>query len=154
MAAPANGLEKTFDEWFVAKAPYQLPASAKETIVRWSPWITLILLILFAPAALAVFGAGALVGGLSAAVGVHVGPLYYLAFVVLFIQLIVMAVSIPGLMKRRYSGWRLVYFSALISFAYSVLNSIAFGAIMGIITAAISTAIELYILFQIRGYYS
>lgn len=155
MAKPATGLEKTFDEVFVEKAPYQLPANAKEAIVKWSPWITLILLILFAPAALAIFGLGGLTATVAGAVGVGITPLYWLAFIALLVQLVVMAISIPGLMKRSYnSGWRLVYYSALVSFVYAVLQSVGVGAIFNILTAALSTAIELYILFQIRSYYN
>ncbi|HSX48525.1 MAG TPA: hypothetical protein VLF41_03450 [Candidatus Nanoarchaeia archaeon] len=154
MAKPSESLDKTFNDLFVKNAPYQLPANAKEAIVKWSPWITLILLILFAPALLAIFTIGTLTAGVAGAVGVNVGPLYYLAFIVLLVQLVVMAISIPKLMKRQYGGWQLVYYSALIGFVYAVLNSLAYGAVFSILTAAISTAIELYILFQIRSYYN
>lgn len=154
MAKPSEGLEKTFDDLFVKNAPYQLPANAKEAIVQWSPWITLILLILFVPALLAIFGLGALTAGVATGLGVNVGPLYYLAFIVLLVQVVVMAISIPKLMKRQIGGWQLVYYSALIGFVYAILNSLAYAAVFNILTAAISTAIELYILFQIRGYYN
>ncbi len=152
--APMSDFEKTLHEYFVVKAPFQLPANAKEWIVKWSPWITLLVLILLAPAALAIVGFGALVGGVAASVGVVVGPLYYLAFIVLLVQLVVMAISIPKLMRREIGGWQLLFYSTLVNLAYNVLSSFTrYGLLSGIIGAAISAVISFYILFQIRSYY-
>src|SRR6266571_3610901 len=121
MPGSASGLEAKFYDWFVTKAPFQIPQSVRETIVKLSPWITLILLILFIPAALAVIGIGSLVGSLATAAGVSIGAFYYVAFAVLLIQLVVMLIALPKLFKRQRGGWQLLYYSTLINAVYDVV---------------------------------
>ncbi len=150
-----NGLENMFNEWFVTKAPFQIPANARETIVKLSPWLTLVLVILFLPVAFAIFGLGSLVGSVARAAGVSVGPFYYLAFIVLLAQLVVMAISIPKLFKRQRSGWKLVYYSSLFNVVYDLFVWLQHpGQVISLLMSLISAAIGLYILFQIRGYYN
>lgn len=68
MAAPASGsgkdmksylsgLENVCEEYLVKKAP-ALPEGAKEAIVKFGPWIALILLVLSAPVLLGLLGLG------------------------------------------------------------------------------------------------
>jgi len=49
------------DFYFVKKAPVQLPDNAKEAIVKYGPWIAIVLLVLAVPPLLFVLGLGALV---------------------------------------------------------------------------------------------
>lgn len=152
--AALGSLEKTLDELLVKKAPFQLPANAKEWIVQFSPWITLILLILLLPAVLVVLGLGVALGGLASAHGLPVGPLYWVAMLVLLAQIVVMAISIPALMKRKRSGWELVFYSELASAVYAVVNWLSHPFdIVGLIGALIGVLIGLYVLFQIRPLY-
>ena len=102
-------LEKFFEDLFLKKIGYQLPASAKEALVKIAPWVTLIVLVLSIPAILAVFGLGSFVASMSAAYGVSLGMRYYLGIAVLAVQMVLMAMSIGGLMKREIKGWRFVY---------------------------------------------
>lgn len=147
-------LETKLDDLLVAKAPFQLPANVKEWIVKFSPWITLVLLILLLPAVLAVIGLGAVVGGVATTYGVVVGPLYWLALIVLIVEIGLMAFSIPALLKRQKSGWNLVFYSQLISIAYAVLNWLSSPLdVIGLLFSLIGVVIGLYILFQIRPLY-
>lgn len=149
-----KGLEKTLNEYLVTKAPFQLPANVREIIVRYSPWISLIILILLLPAVLAVFALGALVGGVAASVGVLVGPLYYVGLVVLLLQVALLGLAIPGLMKRKLSGWKFIYYSELIAVVYTAVNWLGVPAnVGGLISGLLSAVIGLYVLFQIRSYY-
>ncbi|MCX6726388.1 MAG: chromate transporter [Candidatus Shapirobacteria bacterium] len=137
--------ETFLDLYFGKKAP-QLPVNIKEAIVKFSPYIAILVLVLSLPAILALFSLGAVVNSYAFAVGVHYGFSYYLATGVLVISLIVDALAIPGLFARKLSGWNLMFYSALITALYSLLR-------LDIVSLIISGAISFYILFQVRSYY-
>lgn len=144
-----TGLEAIFDDIFVKKAPFQLPTSVKDFIVTVMPWIELVLLIVMLPAILVVLGLGTLSWGIMAAASITTGPIYYAGIVVLAIELVMMAIAIPGLIARKKSAWNLAFYSSLLSIGYSILS----GGVSGIISAIISAIVSLYFLFQIRSYY-
>lgn len=141
-----GGLEEKLKVYLVDKAPFQLPDGVKEFIVKWGPWITLVLLILTLPAILLAFGLGALVapfaflGGVQAGVGFGIGMIFSAAILVLE------AIAIPGLLKRKLSAWRLMYWAALLGGVEAVISFNLGGLIIG-------TLLSLYILFQIKSYY-
>jgi hypothetical protein len=165
---PVSGPLAQFEAWLydmlVVKAPFQLPAGVKEWIVKYGPWIALvggILAILFVVptffAALAVTSySSAVLGGVyGAAVMASVGPMFYISLVVLALQLIILFVSVPMLLKRQRKGWMLVFYSEVISLVYTVLNTFSygyfnFGTLLG---GLIGAAIGFYFVFQIRSYY-
>lgn len=158
-SGPLAALETTFYDWFVYKAPFQLPVGLTDFIVKFGPWITLVLGILMLPALLAVFTIGSVVGTVATAygaVGYQPSIFYWLAMIVLLAQVVIMFVSIPMLLKQKRNGWLLLFYADLVSIVYGVVNSFAYGyfAIGGLIWTAISAAIALYILFQIRRYYT
>lgn len=143
-------LEKFFEDLFLKKVTYQLPVKAKEVIVQIAPWVTLIIVIISLPAVLGLFGVGSMMTGAGAYFGITLGTRYYLGLIVLLIQIIIMALSISPLLKRQAKGWKLVYYSELISFVYALVSSYALGSI---IWALISLAIGMYIIFQVKSYY-
>lgn len=164
VSGPLAGVEAWLYDMLVVKAPYQLPKAAKEWIVKYGPWITLvvgiILVLTVIPAliaAMAITSTATFVAGsiYSAAVAASVGPMFYLALAVLAVQLVIMFMSVPMLLKRQRKGWVLVFYSSVVSLVYSVLNTFSYGyfsfgsLLMGLISAAIS----LYFIFQIRSYY-
>lgn len=163
---PASGPLAPFEGWLydmlVVKVPYQIPTAAKEWIVRYGPWITVAVAVLLALATIpALFAALALTGyvstfGVAAGATVGIMPMLYLAIAILVIQLIVMFISVPMLLKRQRKGWLLVFYSVLISFAYSVVNAFSYGyfGLSTIIMGLIGAAIGFYVLFQIRSYYT
>jgi hypothetical protein len=166
---PVSGPFAQFEAWLhemlVVKAPYQLPKNAKDWIVKYWPWIILVLGILLAltvvpglMAAIAFTGYTATYGGLygAAMMGSVIGPMFYLALAVLAVQLVVMFISVPMLLKRQRKGWQLVFYSSIISLVYTVFNSFSYGVLNfgGLIMGLISAAIGLYFIFQIRGYYT
>src|SRR5437868_13651664 len=105
-------LDKTLQIYLVKKAP-ALPEKWQLVLVKYLPWITLILLILALPVVLALFGLSLFLAPLSFMGGVGNGVQYMLAIGVLIITLILEAMAIPGLFKRSKSAWRLLYYSAL-----------------------------------------
>ena len=146
MTEQLKKLTDLLDLYLVKKAPYTLPDKAKETIVKLSPYIAILVLVLSAPAVLALFSLGAALTPLAAIAGVNYGIGYYLAEIFLVISLIVTALAIPGLFNRKLSAWNLMFYSSLINAVYTLFRGDIFGLIIG-------TAISLYILFQVKSYY-
>src|SRR3989344_4096153 len=134
-------LDKTLDLYLVKKAPFQIPARWKEVLVKYFPWITLVLLILALPAVLVLLGISAFV--MPFAYMAQTGGGLTLAVIFLIATLVLEGMAIPGLLARKMSGWKLLYYSALLSAVYNLLNFNLGGLIIG-------TLISLYLLFQIR----
>ena len=164
VSGPLAKLEAWLYEMLVVKAPYQLPKGLKNWIVQYGPWITLvlgiILLLTVIPALMAAVAVTSLTssyyGGIyGAAVAASVGPMFYLSLAVLAVQLVIMFISIPMLLKRQRKGWLLVFYSNIVSLVYSAVNTFSYGGfnIGGLFMGVISAAIGLYFIFQIRSYY-
>jgi len=131
------------DYYLVKKAPFQIPEDGRELIVKWGPWITVILLALMLPLALAVLGVGSFLmpyGGYAYATGFGVAAV----FLVLHFALMIMA--LPGLFARKMSGWRLMFYAQVASLVQSIMYY-AIGT--GLVTALIA----FYIMFQVRTKY-
>lgn len=156
VSGPLASLEAWLYDMLVVKAPFQLPKEFTNFVVQYGPWITLVIGVLSLPAVLAVIGFGTLVGGIAGAYGIATGPFYWLSIVALIAQIAVMFISVPMLLKRQRQGWLLIFYADLLSVIYSVLNSLgnSYGFLGGLIGAAISFVIGMYILFQIRSYYT
>ena len=131
------------DYYLVQKAPFHIPAEIKELLVKFGPWIALVLLILMLPGLLLVLGIGTAFmpfGGVGYAAGFT-----YLT-VLLLAQLALLVMALPGLFKRKMSAWKLMLYSQLVGIVMSLLSGSILGAIIG-------GLIGLYILAQIRSLY-
>ena len=126
-------LEDFLNLYFGQKAP-ALPDNIKEFIVKYGPYISLVLMVLSLPAILLVFG----ITGITAPFSL--GVLLSLAAAVLVVM------ALPGLFKRRLSAWRLMYYSSLVS-ALQALLAVNLGGII------IGAALSFYCLFQIWSLY-
>ncbi|KKR67936.1 MAG: hypothetical protein UU09_C0018G0007 [Microgenomates group bacterium GW2011_GWA2_40_6] len=126
-------LEDFLNLYFGQKAP-ALPDNIKEFIVKYGPYISLVLMVLSLPAILLVFG----ITGITAPFSL--GVLLSLAAAVLVVM------ALPGLFKRRLSAWRLMYYSSLVS-ALQALLAVNLGGLI------IGAALSFYCLFQIRSLY-
>nr|AIA15091.1 Unknown Function [uncultured bacterium] len=138
-------LEDQLDLYLGKKAP-QLPESWRAAIVKIAPWITLILLILAAPALLALLGLGIALSPAAFMGGANAGFSYVVTILATVVVLVLEAMAIPGLMKREKRGWNLLYYSTLVSAVQNLLT-------LNIGSLIIGTLLSLYILFQIRSYY-
>jgi hypothetical protein len=131
------------DFYLVKKAPFQIPDNAKEWIVKYGPWITVVLLVLMLPAILFVLGVGSALmpfGGYAYATG------FGFAAIFLVVNVGLMVAALPGLFARKMSGWNLMFYARIIGIVYSLLSYAFIGGIIGGI-------LGLYILFQIRPLY-
>jgi hypothetical protein len=138
-------LEKFLEELFTKKISYALPIKAKETIVKIAPWITLIVIVLSLPAIFALLGIGSFALGIGA-----MSSRYYIGVIVLIIQVVLMIMAFPGLQKRQIKGWKMVYYSDLVSAVYALFSAYSFG---DLIWSLLGTCIGLYLLFQVKSYY-
>lgn len=138
-------LEDKLDELLVDKAP-SLPTYWKETIVRYSPWLTLIAMILLLPLVLPLLGIGALLTPFSYMGGVGTGMNYTFSLLVSVVTLVLEAMAIPGLFKRSRKAWYLLYYATLLGALSSLIDFNIGGLIIG-------TLLSLYILFQVKSYY-
>ena len=131
------------DFYLVKKAPFQIPDAGREWIVKFGPWIALVLLALSVPLILGLLGLTALLapfGGVGYATGFGMSALIMLVAVGLEVF------ALPGLFKRKMSGWTLMFYAQIASF----VGSLAAGSIL---SAAVGALIGLYILFQVRPLY-
>lgn len=144
-SSPLAQLEETLDLYFGKKAP-ALPANVKEVIVKFAPWITLVLVVMSLPAVLALLGIGALLTPLSYLGGANSGFSYMLSLIFLAVSVLLEALSIPGLFKRTKQGWNFVFYSSLVSILSNVVN-------FNLSSLVIGTLVSFYFLFQIKSYY-
>lgn len=146
-----TGLEGFFDTYLRIKAPWQLPAAAKEWIVKYGPWISLVLLIIGAvvliPLLVFALGLTAVTLPFMAAAGtLHSTAFGWFHIALSLVILVMQGIAIPALMKRKLSGWRMLYYAELLSVISSLISVQIFSALVALI-------IGMYILFQIRSYY-
>jgi hypothetical protein len=137
-------LENTLEEYFVDKAPFQLPEEVKEAIVKFGPWILLVLMVLSVPAMLAVLGLGAVFAPVAMVGGRSVFS--FVPVIVSLLALVLDMIALPGLFNRTMHGWKYAFYAQLLSIVASVLS-------MQILSAIISAVIGFYILFQIKSKY-
>jgi len=134
------------DYYLVQKAPFQIPAAGREWIVKFGPWIAVVLLILSLPAILFLLGLGTALGTWGYGYGYGYGFLYWPGMMLLIVSLGLTALSLPGLFARKMSGWTLMFYAQVASAASSIL-------IGHIVSGLIGALISFYILFQIRALY-
>src|SRR5688500_15253331 len=108
---PPKDLIGFLDFYLVKKAPFAIPDGGREWIVKFGPWITVVLLILTLPLLLVALGLGTMVipfGGVGYATG------FGLATIVLIAEIGLMVAALPGLFARKMAGWRLLFYSQLV----------------------------------------
>lgn len=147
MSTPATDAPKDLigflDFYLVKKAPIQIPDAGREMIVKFGPWITVVLLILTLPILLFALGLGAIVVPFG---GVGYASSFGVLTIVIIVEIGLMIAALPGLFARKMAGWRLLFYSQLVSIVYNVLSgSVVGGLLFGLIS--------LYILFQVRPLY-
>lgn len=139
-----SDLEQKINTFVEEKAP-KLPEDVISFIVKASPYLIIISLILTLPIIMFAFGLGALISPLaflSMGYGVH----FSLSTIFTLVILVLNIMAIPGLFKRLKSAWNLMFYASLVQ-ALSYLLSFSLGSLI------IGTAISWYFLFQIRKQY-
>src|SRR5262245_21725713 len=116
------------DFYLVNKAPFQIPDAGREFIVKFGPWLAILLLIFLIPPVLLVLGISTLIvpfGGVGSAAS------WGLAVVVLIVQVGLLIAALPGLFARKMSAWQLMFYSQLTGILYWLLIGSIVGALLG-----------------------
>lgn len=140
-------LNKTLELYLIKKAP-ALPKNVKEILVKFAPWGSIILVVLGLPAVFALLGLGAIIssppyGGYSM---MRTGGGLSLSWLLLLATIVLEALAIPGLFKKKLAGWNFLYWGVWVNAVYQLLSFQIIGLI-------VSTLISLYVLFQVKSYY-
>lgn len=133
-------LDATLQLYFGQKSP-QLPDSAKELIVKYSPYLTIVGIILTASSLLTLLGFLQTYSFL----GIY-RPNFGLGQLILLATIVLEALALPGLFKRQFSGWLYLFYTALLSGLHSLVS-------LQLVSFIIGLAISFYVLYQIKSYY-
>lgn len=139
-------VEEFFDTYLNKKAPFHLPHNAKETLVKVSPWISLVLALIGLQAVLVLFRFNMFVSQYAWIAHTYFGPGYYISIALSAVTVVMYVMAFSGLQKRTINGWRLLFYAALVAFVSGVISMNLVGAVIGII-------INMYLLFQIKEMY-
>jgi hypothetical protein len=129
--------------YLVKKAPFQIPDEIREWLVKFGPWIAVVLLVLSAPLVLFALGLGTAflpIGGYGYATAFGTAAIGLLAHFAL------MAFALPGLFARKMVGWTLMFYAQIANAVASILAG-------NVLTALVGALISFYVMFQIRGKY-
>ena len=149
--APPRDFIGFLDYHFAQKFPYQIPPGGRDWLVRFGPWIVVLLLLLSVPTILLLLGIGATSpftedGYRYAETSRFLHTYAYWPWTTGFIvHAVLLAMALPGLFARRMSGWRLAFYAGLVSAAASLV-ALAIGS-------TLEAIMTFYILFQIRPLY-
>lgn len=164
-------IETKLNELLVTKAPFHLPENFKQGLVKVMPWLVLLAGALTVVGAWGVFQAATavdrwatLANELTAAYGIAsynnpvITPLLWLSLTVLLIEATLYFVSYPSLEKRQKKGWNILFWVALINVVQSIVHNIAYSSayfnIGSVVMSLLGSLVGLYLLFQIRAYYT
>ncbi len=141
-------LEETLELYFVKKAPFQLPSEVKDAIVKFGPWVLLILMVLSLPVIIAALGLTAVFAPVTTGYGMMSGRnvFSFIPLILTVLSLVFNVIALPGLFNKTMKGWKNAFYAQLLSIASSLLSLQVGGAI-------ISALIGFYILFQVKDRY-
>jgi len=138
-------IEQKLDLYFGKKAP-AMPENIKEFIVKYSPYLSIIMLVLALPAILFAFGLSTLAMPFAYVGGLHTGFTFSFTALISLAALVLEVIAIPGLFKRTKQSWQYMFYASLLTLLSSLL-SLSLGSLI------IGGAISFYILFQIKSFY-
>lgn len=159
-------VEEKLDELLVKKAPYQLPESAKENLVKYLPWVTLIGGVLALLAAIPLYQALTLAdrvmtnvnafyqaAGYGATPLQGVGVIAWLSLLLLVLEGLLFFMAFTGLKEHKKSGWNILYWVALLNLGNLVIMFVANWQFGSFLFSLVGEVIGFYLLFQIRSFY-
>jgi hypothetical protein len=117
--------------------------------------VVLVVIIFSVPPLLVLFGLTSLVGGLVIAYGgIGYGLWFWIAWLVLLAEVFLLIASFPGLRKHTITGWNMSFYGALLSLVHGLASWVWNFSFGDLLFTLIGVVISLYILFQIRPYYT
>ena len=164
--ADVKGLEKSLNEVFGEKAP-KLPEGGKKFLVEYGPYLVLVGAIFSAFGAWRLWNAARSVNSLvnwanelSKAYGgetvatSHFTVWVWLGIAFMLVNAVLYFMAYNPLKARLKKGWDYIFYAALLSVAYSVVNLFIDGrGFGGFLIGLICSAVGFWLLFQIRSAY-
>ncbi len=148
--SPLVQLDALCEEYLVKKAPFAIPVNIKELIVKYGPYVSVVLAVLLLPVVLAAIGLTALLGPLSALSQEYINPLGTIWGILRLVfslgGMLLWIMAIPGLFARSKKGWTYSFYNVLLN-ALQGLVFMQWGNLI------LGTLISLYVLYQIKSYY-
>ena len=144
MDAQTKQLAKPLEDIF-AKAP-SLPANAREVLVQFAPWISLIFGVLLVLVSLGGLGIGSVLAPFAMYAGVGNTMFLMVASILGIVQGVVMVLAFSPLKKKAVAGWNWWFWAEILSVVAAVVSFNLLGAV-------INAVIGFYLLFQVRSYY-
>ena len=139
-------LEGFFHKYLFEKVPYKIPEDIKEFIVKYGPWINLVLLVLALPIVLAAFGLSLFALPFVVVMSPTHSLYGFIIWIITIVGFVIQIMALPGLFARAIKSWYLIYYATLINAFSALVSQNFFGFIIG-------TALSLYVLFQIKDKY-
>lgn len=163
---PLAGLEKALAG--VYKGAPALPKNAKDWIVKYLPWLTILAAAGSAWAAWALWDwahtVGQWVNYLNSWTSLYSGQTVsanamgagmWIAFIVMLVSAVIYLAAFAGLKAVKKAGWNFLFLGTIVSLVYGVVVLFTdFGSAGNLIGAIIGVVIGWYFLFQIRDYYT
>jgi hypothetical protein len=159
-------LEAKMEDALVKNAPFQIPSTGRKIIVEWAPWLVLLGGILSLLAAVGLWNMAHKVDNYNNLVrtygidttyhSIDYGTLFYVSFIVLIAQGLLMLYAFSGLKARsKKRGWDVLLLGVVANFVYNVIYAFTdSGSLINLAWAIIDALIGLYLLAQIKTYYN
>lgn len=144
---PSHPLLAFFDDLLGTNAPFQIPAKLKSLMVKFGPWLVIGLMLLVLPGQLINLGMRAALLPFASMGGSDSGLQLAMTLVLLLLLIVVLILALPGLYGRKAIGWQFLLIGNLVNLVHGLMNG-------GIIGPVLGALIGLYVLFQVRRYYS
>jgi len=141
-----NNLIAQLDLYFGKKAP-QLPAKAKDVLVKIAPYVFIIVAVIMLPSIFAVIGFSATFAPYAYYGYYHAGGAYWLVAILNIVVLVLYVMAIPGLFHRTAASWKRIFYATLVSAVGMLLA-------LNIVSLIISLIVSFYFLFQLRPLYN
>ncbi len=159
-------LETKLDSLLGTNAPVNLSENSRRTIIEYLPWVNVVLGALAFWVALSLWhwahpGQAFIdyANSLSPEYGrslIHRQTIgIWLGVVSLVAEGLLLVAAYPGTRDRKKHGWDLLFYAALLNIAYSVFILFTdYGSTDRLLLSLITSTAGLYLLFQVRSYYS
>jgi uncharacterized membrane protein len=121
-----------------------LPVNLKEILVKYAPWVNIVVIAISLPAVFTVLGLGTMTVAPNVS-GAAVSSGYTIAVIFLGISLVLRGISVPALFERAKSGWDKMFYATLVSALYYLISLNIIGLV--------GTLVSLYLIFQVKEYY-
>lgn len=143
---PSNEIMGFLELYLIKKAP-ALPNGFKSFVVALAPYLNVIGLVIALPAILLFFGLSAIALPIAALGGVNSGTSTLVSIVFVLGSFVLEVVAIPGLFKKTKFAWNMIFYAELIAIVSGFMRFSLFSSI-------IFPLIFLYVLFQVKEYYT